>query len=507
MEKTRIAAIDIGTNSIRCIVVEVDRQGRYHVLDDEKATVRLGENLAVSGSIASAPFARALEAMHRIRKLIDGLNVTEVEAIATSAVRSAANGGELVTVLNEALGRDIRVITGEEEAELVALSVRHNFDMSGKRYMIADIGGGSLEIMAAVANHIERSVSLELGAVRMNDRFLKSVPARNQELVALKRHVRSELKKAFPGERPVVQMFVGSGGTITTLAQMVMNMRKRNYATAQGFEVLRSEVVHLLAMLVRKDSKGLRSVPGLNPDRADIIVAGLVVIDELLKFFKANLLLVNERGIREGLLIRSMKQLNLLPESNSPRTWKAAIVDFARSCHYDEPHSRHVATLSLSIFDAMAREYGLKKGERKLLEGAALLHDIGYFISYNSHHKHSHHLIRHADLFGFSPREREMVALIARYHRKSLPKKKHAEYAALEEKDQQIVCRLGGILRLADGLDRRRSGLVEVVTLKKTGTEFSLKLLGSEDISVEIFGGTAKKDLFEKAFGGTVVFE
>jgi exopolyphosphatase/guanosine-5'-triphosphate,3'-diphosphate pyrophosphatase len=507
VSKCRLAAIDIGTNSIRCIVVEVDQQGRYTILDDEKATVRLGENLASSGAISPAAFARAVDAMSRIRKLIDGLKVSEVEAVATSAVRSASNGEELVSVLTRELGREIRAISGDEEAELVARSVRHNFDMSGKRYMIIDIGGGSVEIMSAVANHVESCFSLELGAVRMTDRFITSDPVRESDISKLKSFIRSELKTVFTDERPTVQTFIGSGGTITTLASMVMSMRRQTYSTSHGFEVLRSEVVHLLAMLARKDVKSLRNVPGLNPDRADIIIAGLVVIDELMKYFGANMLLVNERGIREGLIISCMKRLQLLPESASQRNWKEAVLEFARSCHFDEPHSRHVAKISLGIFDALAKEYGLKKNDRRLLEAAALLHDVGYFISYNSHHKHSHHLIRHAELFGFSPREREMMALIARYHRKSLPKKKHPEYARLEPKDQQIVSRLGGILRLSDGLDRRRSGLVEVVALKRSEESFSFKLLGTEDISVEIFGGNAKKDLFEKAFGGEVLFE
>ena len=507
MNKCRLAAIDIGTNSIRCIVVEVDQQGRYTILDDEKATVRLGENLAASGAISAAAFARAVDAMSRIRKLIDGLKVSEVEAVATSAVRSASNGVELANVMSRELGREIRIISGDEEADLVARSVRHNFDMSGKRYMIIDIGGGSVEIMSAVANHVESCFSLELGAVLMTDRFMKSDPVRASEIIKFKHFIRSELKKVFAEDRPTVQTFIGSGGTITTLASMVMNMRGQTYSTSQGFEVLRSEVVHLLAMLVRKDVKSLRNIPGLNPDRADIIVAGLVVIDELMKYFGANIMLVNERGIREGLIISCMKRLKLLPESTTQRNWKESILEFARSCHFDEPHSRHVAKVSLSIFDSVAKEFGLKKNERNLLEASALLHDVGYFISYNNHHKHSHHLIRHAELFGFSPREREMMALIARYHRKSLPKKKHLEYERLEAKDQLVVSRLGGILRLSDGLDRRRSGLVEVVALKRSGLTFSFKLLGTEDISVEIFGGNAKKDLFEKAFGGVVVFE
>jgi exopolyphosphatase/guanosine-5'-triphosphate,3'-diphosphate pyrophosphatase len=162
--------------------------------------------------------------------------------------------------------------------------------------------------------------------------------------------------------------------------------------------------------------------------------------------------------------------------------------------------------LALSIYDALALPFGLKKPERKLLEAAAILHDSGYFISYGSHHKHSYHLIRHAELFGFTPRERELIAQIARYHRKSLPKRKHAAFQNLKEKDQVTVARLGGILRLADGLDRRRIGLIQDISCQFGGTTITLHLTATEDISVEIFGANAKKDLFEKAFGSTVVF-
>ncbi len=506
MKSIRIAAIDIGTNSIRSIVAEVNSLGKIMVLDDEKATVRLGENLTRSGSISPAAFARAVDAMTRIRKLIDGLKVSEIEAVATSAVRNASNGSELVAVLSGILGREIRIISGEEEAELVAISARHNFDMSGKRYAMVDIGGGSVEIVTALGSHVEKLYSLELGAVVMTERYLASDPIKLSDIEKFQKHIRATLKKAFCDDKLSVQTFIGSGGTITSLGSMVMSMRKQAYSSVHGFEVLRSEVVHLLAMLMRKDLKARRLIPGLNPDRADIIVAGLAVVDELMKFFGANTMLVNERGIREGLLIRCMKRLDLIPISTTKRSWRESLLVFARSCQYDEPHSRHVSKLALNVFDGLLKEFSLKRSERRLLEAAALLHDIGYFISYNSHHKHSYHLIRHADLFGFTPREREMIALISRYHRKSLPKKKHDGYLMLEEKDRISVSRLAGILRLADGLDRRRSGLVEVVEIKRSSGGFKIKLLGTEDISVEIFGGNAKKDLFEKAFGGEIAF-
>lgn len=506
MRKPRIAAIDIGSNSIRCIIAEATKDGKFKILDDEKATVRLGERLAITGVISAEASNRAIEAVRRFQKLVTGLHVEAVEVVATSAIRSAANGAKLIATLSEELGHEIRVISGEEEAELTAASALANFDMYGKRYAMIDIGGGSVEIVTAYGNHVEEFYSLELGAVVMTDRFLKSDPIAENELRKLQRHIRESLKRTFTGKKFSVESFIGSGGTLTALGCMAMQMRKDNYVSIHGYEVLRSEVVHLLAMLTHKDLKGRRTIAGLNQDRADIIVAGVVLVDELMRFFEANRVLVNERGIREGLLIRAMKRLGFAVGSGTPPTWRDSVTEFAASCHVDEQHATHVAGMALSIFDALALPFGLQPREKKLLEAAAILHDSGYFISYGSHHKHSYHLIRHAELFGFTPRERELIAQIARYHRKSIPKRKHDAFRSLKEKDQAIVARLGGILRLADGLDRRRNSLVHDVSCRFSGTTVTLHLTASEDISVEIFGANAKKDLFEKAFGSTVVF-
>jgi exopolyphosphatase/guanosine-5'-triphosphate,3'-diphosphate pyrophosphatase len=506
VKSQRLAAMDIGTNSIRCIVVEADHKGGYRVLDDEKSTVRLGEQLAKTGSISPHASARALEAVGRFRKLIAGLKVDAIEAIATSAMRRAGNGQELLDALSGEFGHEIRVISGLEEAELAMISAQRHFDMEYKRYAVFDIGGGSLEITTALGNHIEQCYSLDLGAVVMTDQFLKSDPAGKGELEKLQQHVRSSLKKQVNRSNVQLQTLIGSGGTVSALGCMAMNTRGKSYSSVHGYDVLRSEIVHLLAMLTRKDLKERRMVPGLNADRADIIVAGVAVVEELMRFFGANQLLVNERGIREGLIIRAMEKHGLMPAASSPRTWRESALDFVRSCHVDEPHSLHVSSLALSMFDALAVPFNLKKSDRKLLEAAAILHDVGYFIAYSSHHKHSYHLIRHAELFGFTPRERELIAQIARYHRKSMPKRKHETFQALQSDDRQRVERLGGILRLADGLDRRRSSIVQSLVCEFRGTSFRMNLSGSEDMSVEIFGGTAKKDLFEKAFGMDVTF-
>jgi exopolyphosphatase / guanosine-5'-triphosphate,3'-diphosphate pyrophosphatase len=304
-----------------------------------------------------------------------------------------------------------------------------------------------------------------------------------------------------------MQCLVGSGGTITSIAAMVMTGRRERYDSIHGYELLRSEIVHLLAMLLRKTDKERRATPGLNPDRADIIIAGVTVVDEVMDFFQVNLLRVNERGIREGLILRGLHKLHLLPGEKPARSWRESALEFARSCHFDEQHSLHVAKLALEIFQALAGRFGFSEKDRRLLEAAALLHDVGYFINYSSHHKHSYHLIRHADLFGFTPRERELIANVARYHRKSLPKKKHDQYTRLAAADRALVSRFGGIVRLCDGLDRRRNSVVESLVCTLTAGSLRLALLGHDDMSVELFGARAKNDLFQAAFDLNLVIE
>lgn len=500
MKQNRLAAIDIGTNSIRCIVVEVDKPGTFKVLDDEKATVRLGEGIAKDRAISGAAWQRAMDALSRMKKIVDGYGVKKVETIATSAVRRAANGDAFVKAVADRVGLHISVISGEEEAELAAMSALHNFDMEGTRYTMVDIGGGSVEIITALGSHIEEIYSLELGAVVLTEKFITTDPIRSREYLGLRKQIRKTVKAVFTGEKMPVQCLLGSGGTMTSIGAMVMGMRKEGYGSVHGYEVLRSEVVHLLAMLLRKDLKGRRSLAGLNPDRADIIVAGVTVVDELMEFFNTNLLKINEQGIREGLILKSLKKHNLIPAGRMPRNWRESALEFARSCHHDEEHALQVARLSMEIFAEVASAFGLNEKHGQMLEAAALVHDVGYFISYSSHHKHTYHLVRHADLFGFTPREREIIANIARYHRKSLPKKKHESFARLAPPDRLLVKRLGGILRLADGLDRRRNSLVESLDCSLSPSTFMVRLAGGDDVSVELFGGKNKGDLFEEAF-------
>jgi len=498
--RKRLAAIDIGTNSLRCIVAEIDPQSGFRVLDDEKAMVRLGEGLSETGFISVAAEERAIEALQRMSKICTSLNAEIAAVVATSAVRKALNRNQFLRNVKQRTGLDIDVISGTREAELASLSVHHNFAMDQLRFAMADIGGGSVEIIVASGHHTEKIISLELGAVFLTEKFLHSDPISEKELERLRKHIRKSLRHEGIGEGLPVHCLVGSGGTMTNIGSMVMAMRGEQYESVHRYEVLHSEIIHLLAMLTRKNHKERLQVAGLNPERADIIIAGMILTDELLRRCRTNLLRINAQGIREGLILQSMQERGLLPDIHQQRDWRASLLEFARSCRIDEQHATQVKRLALKIFAALAEAYELNDRHAQLLEAAAQLHDIGYFISYDRHHKHSYHLIRHANLFGFTPRERELVANLARYHRKSMPKKSHENFSHLSAEDQLLVRRLGGIVRLADGLDRRRNGQVSDIECSLKNDRLALKLLGQDDLSVELYGAESKGDLLETAF-------
>lgn len=497
----RIAAVDVGSNTIRTIIVESGDEGSYRILDDEKASVRLGENLSSSGIIARAAWERATQALQRMAKIIEGYRVARVEAVATSAVRSAQNGEQFVRAIKEATGIDVRIITGEEEALLAVLSAQQNFNLSNNRYALLDIGGGSAEIVTAMRRLLENVYSLDLGTVRMAEEFITSDPVSADQYRKLKNHIKKQLRIKVNEEGFAPAWIIGSGGTITSIGHLVKTMRGEKYDSVHGYEVRRSEIVHLLAMLVRTTGKERRNLAGLSPDRIDLIIPGIVLVNQVMKHLGANVLRINERGIREGLIIRSLENQRIGTNKDPKRDLKSSLEDLARSFQIDMVHSRQVTRLSLMIFDALRGPAGLDAKDRLILEAAALLHDIGYFIGYNQHHKHSYHLIRHAKIFDFSPRDRELAANVARYHRRALPKLKHRNFSDLSTKDRELVKKLGAILRLADGLDRRRNAQVRDMQCRLSDDNFSILISGPEDLSVEIHWALTKGKMFKKVFG------
>lgn len=505
----RLGAIDIGTNSIRLVVVEVEGPDSYRVLDEERIQTRLGQGLYETGKIGKEQRIRSLAALGRMKAIADGFEVDELRAIATAALREADNGAEFVERAMAEHGIDIEIISEAEEAGLALRSVQKHFSLEDQPYVIVDIGGGSMEIILVAGTVIDKIHSLPLGAIRLTESFLHADPIAEPEWKALRHRIDRILKKRMAKKKLVTPVMIGSGGTFTAFATMAMFERQGEAGPVQGYAMTRSEFVHLLSRLREATLKVRRKFRGLNPDRADIIVAGGAAVARLAKRLGVRKILVNERGIRDGLL------LGMIADRFPDEASEGASVDrleraraFARKVGSNTRHAEHVAGLALQLFDGMAEQWNLAEEDRELLEAAALLHDAGYLISHARHHKHAYHLIMHADLPGFSAQDVEIIANVARYHRRALPKRNHANYARLNEEDQRRVDRLAGILRLADGLDRAHAQSVRGVTAvlpaasgSADGLDMRIALQAEAEPRVEIWDATRKSDLFDRAFG------
>jgi exopolyphosphatase/guanosine-5'-triphosphate,3'-diphosphate pyrophosphatase len=493
----RIAAIDIGTNSVRSVIVDVPVGGPRVLLDDEKAYTRLGRGLLQTGLLSRESIDDTIEAMRRMLDIAEQFEVSHMRAVATAAVRDAENGSELIDLARERLGVEIEVISPEEEGRLAFLSAVESADLEGRSAVI-DIGGGSVEVVRSTGREIEFITSLPLGAVLLSERYHTEDPMPRRDYRRLTKYVRGVLEEALGDDPDPVATLVGSGGTINAVAAMISASAGNNLPTLHGYETTRADVIHLLARLARSTAVERRAIKGLPEQRADIIVAGTLVIDELMRLLGANVLRVNTRGIREGVVVDTIARER--GSSERPERMDAARA-FGQRCHCDFKHAEHVRMLAMSLFDGVADPLGLPRSHAYLLEAAALVHDVGYLIGYERHHKHSYHLITYSELPGFSRRDLQIIAGIARYHRGALPKTRHEALLDLSADDRELVVRLGALLRIADGLDRSRAQRIASISVKAEPHRVVVHVEGRAPLDVEVHGACRKSDLFERAFG------
>ena len=503
LAQPRLAAIDVGSNTIRLIVVEVQNDDTYRILDEERDMVRLGERLDRTGRLSDAAVARALAALGKMKAIADGFKVAETRAIATSAVREAANGSAFVRAALRQHKVRIEVISGEEEAELAFRSAARHFDLEGRSTAVVDIGGGSVEVILSAGTAIDQVYSLPLGAVRVTERLVRSDPLRQKHWRLMKNEIDSSIQSAIRQPAHRAEIMIGSGGSFTALAHMSKWQREGRHGSVHGYVLTPAEVMHLLDRLREAPLEARRQMPGLSADRADIIVAGAGVISRLIKRLGTQRILVNERGLRDGILLHMISELPnrpsvaQLPQPGSRMDWAR---HFARKCRSNERHCEQVATLALQIFDRIKSRFQLPASSRDVLQAASLLHDIGYLISHSKHHKHAYHLIMHGDLPGFSQTEIELIANVARYHRRAFPRKSHENLIRLSPEERRLIARLSGILRIADGLDRTHSQSVTRVKVRAIGDRLRLSLEAPADPIVERAEAERKSDLFTKAF-------
>ena len=461
--KTRIAAIDVGSNSIRQIIADVAADGTIDVVDEMKAAPRLGQGLSASGALSMQSMDHAVEALQRMATLAKQMGAQRVEAVATSAVRDAENAELFLARVKQVTGLKLRVLKGEDEARLSFRSALAHFDLGAGRSVVADIGGGSLELALAAEGVVDRLASLPLGAIRLTEQFLQPLTA--GRVRKLRKEVRRAIKPILTSSDWRGARVIGSGGTFTNLAGLHLTRQGMFAAkSVHGTVIPRGDVEHILDSLAEMSIDERRNTPGLNADRADIIVAGVAVIAEVLARVDARELLVSRYGIREGLLLETAHVKAVVADPGEAR--ERSIRDLAERCHYEKKHATSVQALALKLFDALAERFDLTLEDRRLLADAALLHDVGYHINYDRHHKHSYHLILHGDLLGITPAEQVLIANIARYHRGAEPRKKHKNYGELDKPLRARVKKLSAILRVADGFDRGHIGSVESVKVR-----------------------------------------
>jgi exopolyphosphatase/guanosine-5'-triphosphate,3'-diphosphate pyrophosphatase len=503
----RLAAIDVGTNTIRLTVAEVQEDDTYRVLDEEREMVRLGERLDRTGRLSEEAIQRGLAAIGKMKAIADGFKINEIRAIATSAVREAANGRSFIREVARQHKVNIEVISGDEEAQLAFRTASRHFDFQGRPTAVVDIGGGSIEVILSAGTAVDHVYSLPLGAVRVTERLVRSDPLKPRHWTEMKQEIDRAFRSVIRPPIHRAELMIGSGGTFTALAHISKFQRESRHGSVQGYILTPSEIIHILRRLRETPLDARRQIPGLSADRADIIVAGAAVISRLVRILDTQKIMVNERGIRDGLLLHMISELpgrSSAAQAPLPGNRIEWARHFARKAHSNERHCEQVANLALQIFDGIKNRFDLPAEGRDLLQAAAILHDIGYLISHSKHHKHAYHLIMHGELPGFTPHEIELIANVVRYHRKAFPKKRDENLAYLDRLDRRSIAKLSGILRIAEGLDRTHSQSITGLKVRALRGRLRISVEAKSLPEIELADAARKADLFMKAFDTNV---
>ncbi len=501
----RLAAIDVGSNSLHMVIAQADPDGGVTTLWRMKEMVGLGRMSFPSKRLSAAAMDAAIAALGRFSDAAKRRDCEKVLTIATSAVREAENGGDFLERARAEVGVTVRVVSAKEEARLIYLGARHGVDLKSFPNLFIDIGGGSVEFIVADESAPILLESRKLGAARMTAQHVKNDPITEKELAVLLKEYDRELTPIFDEVRQLKpRTVIGTSGTIENLAAMTAALYGGDATVIE-----RKPFEKLVDRLIASRSKDRAKLAGLDDQRKDQVVAGAILVREMFSRMKNDKIVLCRSALREGILLdylsRHLPDLEI--RKFIPDERRRSVLDLARRCEWHQKHSEHVTTLALSLFDQLKSKHGLGKPERELLEFAGLLHDIGWHISKEKHHRHSLYLIQHGGLKGFTPEEVQIIGNIARYHRGSPPKVEHEAYMALSPAAKRIVRITAGLLRVADGLDRSHAGVVTAVRVKAT-TKGPLTLLakGRSDMELELWGANRKADMLTAALKREIAF-
>ena len=506
MPRRRIAAIDVGTNSIHMIVVEEQKHG-YRVIDKEKVMVQLGRGSLEGRPLTDDAIERGVEAMTKMAGIAERWQVTEVVAVATSAMREAPNRRRFLAAVQKASGIKVRVISGEEEADYIYRAVRGAVDFHGGTALAVDIGGGSVELIVGTGDEVYLTSSEPVGALRLSQMFTLDRPATPAMLDTCRDYVTKRLKKTLARVAELGFDFsVGTSGTIVALATLASSSNGGGDTMSSGLKWLSRkrlrEIIDALTPL---------SVPerarrfAIDPPRAETILGGAVVLDVIMTRLKLDQIRACDAALREGIVDSVLDRVREPKERGSVR--RSSVMSLVERSDVERTHALHVARLALRIFDQTQDLHRLRTGERELLEYAALLHEVGMHVSYQGHHKHSYYLISHAGLRGFTTDQVAVMANVARYYRKAPPSDGDGNFAPLSDGQKDVVRKLTAILRIADALDRgRRRAVRDVgVDVQSGSVRFEVRLRGEG--GVEVAAAVKRAKYFGKVFETDVDIE
>jgi exopolyphosphatase/guanosine-5'-triphosphate,3'-diphosphate pyrophosphatase len=512
-----LAAIDVGTNSIHMVVVRIQPSlPAFTIIAKEKTTVRLGDRDKQTGDLTEEAMARAIDALKRCQDVSKSQNAEQIIAVATSAVREASNGRSFLQQVEKDLGLSINLISGPEEARRIYLGVLSGMEFNQQPHIIIDIGGGSTELILGDGHEPRTLSSTKVGAVRLTAEYVTTDPISSGEFHTLQAYIRGML------ERPVEELqahlksgevprLVGTSGTIETLATIHARETQGTVPSPLNGYTFTLRDLHDIVSRLRKLNYAERSqISGMNDRRAEIILAGALILQEAMTLLGTESISICERSLREGVIVDWMLTHGLIEDrlryQSSVR--QRSVLNTAQKYQVNLPYSERVAAFAVSLFDqTQGTLHTWGEEERELLWAAAILHNCGHHISHDSHHKHSYYLIRNGDLLGYTEMEVETIANLARYHRKSAPKKKHESYRNLtSKKHRRIVDQLSPLLRIAVALDRRQRGAIQQITCKPCPDEGKFHLLlqpthPDDDCALELWSLNLKKEAFENEFG------
>lgn len=490
----KVAAIDIGANSIHLVISRLHALGVREVLDRAKEMLLLGRSAFRKGYIPKDELDRAVAVLKRYKAMAESQGVEAVLSVATSAVREARNRDEFVEKAEKEARLAVRVLSGEEEGRLIYAGVQDGLPRQIRRMGVIDIGGGSAEIVVGEGSRIGLVHSLKLGGLRLSAKF----PSRKgKALRSMEEYIRGEIGPiGHEVARSEVDAVFGTSGTILCLADL-MGVRE------DSKPIFHHVLAETAERLLQESPKDLAKIPEIGEQRAETIGPGAVVLRVFMEEAGLKEILPCERALREGVVadyaLRNAERLEVRDEEiRDPR--RRSVHFLARRLGAFDLHAQQTARLALRLFDGLVGLHGLDPEDRELLEFAALLHDAGYWIGADKHHKHALYLIRNGPLEGFTREEVRLIGLIARYHRGALPRSRHEEMEKLSDRAQHRVRALAALLRIADGLDRSHAGLVREINVSSNGSAVTLELESPGDLELELYAAERRSDLFRKEF-------